>query len=72
MNNSEWCVIFAINDKVQNFTTCYNTTEDDNMSEREIEDMIMDEVEYSFHYDIEPGYEKYTEVKYRKGDGYED
>ena len=27
MNNSEWCVIFAINDKVQNFTTCYNTTE---------------------------------------------
>ena len=21
MNNSEWCVIFAINDKVQNFTT---------------------------------------------------
>lgn len=27
MNNSEWCVIFAINDKVQNFTTCYNTNE---------------------------------------------
>lgn len=45
---------------------------DDNMSEREIEDMIMDKAEYSFHYDIEPGYEKYTEVKYRKGDGYED
>lgn len=45
---------------------------DDNTSEREIEDMIMDEAEYSFHYDIEPGYEKYTEVKYRKGDGYED
>ena len=44
----------------------------DNMSEREIEDMIMDEAEYSFHYDIEPGYEKYTEVKYRKVDGYED
>lgn len=45
---------------------------DDNMSEREIEDMIMDKAEYSFHYDIEPDYEKYTEVKYRKGDGYED
>lgn len=45
---------------------------DDNMSEIEIKDMIMDEAEYSFHYDIEPGYEKYTEVKYRKGDGYED
>lgn len=45
---------------------------DDNMSEREIENMIMDEAEYSFHYDIEPGYEKYTEVKYRKVDGYED
>ena len=45
---------------------------DDNMYEREIEDMIMDKAEYSFHYDIEPGYEKYTEVKYRKGDGYED
>lgn len=42
------------------------------MSEGEIEDMIMDKAEYSFHYDIEPGYEKYTEVKYRKGDGYED
>lgn len=27
MNNPDWCVVFAINDKVQNFTTCYNTTE---------------------------------------------
>lgn len=44
---------------------------DDNMPEREIEDMIMDEAEYSFHYDIEPGYEKYTEVKYRKRDDYD-
>lgn len=44
---------------------------DDNMSEREIENMIMDEAEYSFHYDIEPGYEKYTEVKYRKRDDYD-
>lgn len=44
---------------------------DDNMSEREIENMIMDKAEYSFHYDIEPGYEKYTEVKYRKRDDYD-
>lgn len=39
---------------------------DDDMSKEEIEEMIMDEAEYSFHYDIEPGYEEYTEVKYRK------
>jgi len=44
---------------------------DDNMSEREIEDMIMDKAEYSFHYDIEPGYEKCTEVKYRKRNDYD-
>lgn len=44
---------------------------DNNMSEREIENMIMDEAEYSFHYNIEPGYEKYTEVKYRKRDDYD-
>lgn len=44
---------------------------DDNMSEREIEDRIMDEAEYSFHYDIEPDYEEYTEVKYRKRDDYD-
>lgn len=45
---------------------------DDDMSKEEIEEMIMDEAEYSFHYDIEPGYEKYTEVKYRKkGENYE-
>lgn len=27
MNNPNWCVIFAINDKVQNFITCYSLTE---------------------------------------------
>ena len=26
---------------------------------------------YSFHYDIEPDYEEYTEVKYRKRDDYD-
>ena len=45
---------------------------DDDMSKEEIEEMIMDEAEYSFHYDIESGYEEYTEVKYRKnGENYE-
>lgn len=39
---------------------------DDNTTDEEIEQMVNDRIMISAHYDIEEGYEEYTEVKYRK------
>lgn len=39
---------------------------DDNTTDEEIEQMINDRIMMSANYDIEEGYEEYTEVKYRK------
>lgn len=39
---------------------------DDNTTDEEIEQMVNDRIMMSAHYDVEEGYEEYTEVKYRK------
>ena len=39
---------------------------DDNATEEEIKQKVDDVCEYSMCYDIEEGYEEYTEVRYRK------
>lgn len=39
---------------------------DDNATEEEIEQKVDDVCEYYRYYDIEEGYEEYTEVRYRK------
>ena len=38
----------------------------DDTSNEEIEEMIKDRMEFYYHYDVEAGYEEYTEVSYRK------
>lgn len=38
----------------------------DNTSDEEIEEMIKDRMEFYYNYDVEDGYEEYTEVSYRK------
>lgn len=40
---------------------------DDNTTDEEIEQMVNDRIMMSSHYDVEEGYEEYTEVKYRRG-----
>lgn len=39
---------------------------DDNATEEEIKQEIDNMCEYSMYYDVEEGYEEYTEVRYRK------
>lgn len=39
---------------------------DDSTTDKEIKQMVDDKIEMSMHYDIEEGYEEYTEVSYRK------
>lgn len=39
---------------------------DDNTTNKEIKEMVNRTIELSVHYDVEEGYEEYTEVKYRK------
>ena len=43
---------------------------DDNATEEEIKKMVDAACEYSINYDIECGYEEYTEVRYRKKPNY--
>lgn len=38
----------------------------DNIPDEEIEEMIKDRMEFYYNYDVEYGYEEYTEVSYRK------
>lgn len=47
---------------------CYNFEfyVEDNATKEEIKRMVDDACEYSMHYDVEEGYEEYTEVCYRK------
>lgn len=54
-----WCSVRPIG--------CYNFDffVDDNTTDKEIRKMIDEELEYSFHYDVEEGYEEeVTYVKY--------
>nr|DAT55730.1 MAG TPA: hypothetical protein [Caudoviricetes sp.] len=44
---------------------------DDNTTNKEIKEMVDRTIELSVHYDVEEGYEEYTEVKYRKADPFE-
>ena len=39
---------------------------DDNATDEEIQEQVDKTMELSCHYDVEEGYEEYTEVKYRK------
>ena len=39
---------------------------DDSITDEEIKQMVDDKIEMSTNYDIEEGYEEYTEVSYRK------
>lgn len=39
---------------------------EDNATEEEIKKKVDDVCDYSIHYDVEAGYEEYTEVRYRK------
>lgn len=39
---------------------------DDNASDEEIQEKVDQTMEFSHHYEVEEGYEAYTEVKYRK------
>lgn len=39
---------------------------DDSTTDKEIERMVNDKCDMSIHYDVEEGYEEYTEVSYRK------
>lgn len=39
---------------------------DDDTTDEEIQRRVDDVMEYSHHYEVEEGYEKYTEVKYKK------
>ena len=39
---------------------------DDNVTEEEIKQKVEDACNYYIHYDVEDGYEEYTEVCYRK------
>ena len=39
---------------------------DDNSTDEEIEAMVKEKMQLSHHYDVEEGYEEYTEVHYRK------
>lgn len=39
---------------------------DDNTTDKEIKQMVDDKIEMSMHYDVEEGYEEYTEISYRK------
>ena len=43
-----------------------NFSSPDDTSNEEIEEIIKDRMEFYYHYDIEDGYEEYTEVSYRK------
>ena len=39
---------------------------DDNTTDEEIKQMVDDACDYFISYDVEGGYEEYTEVRYRK------
>lgn len=39
---------------------------DDNATDKEIKKKVDDVCDYCIHYDVEEGYEEYTEVRYRK------
>ena len=39
---------------------------DDNATNEEIQEQVDKTMALSYHYDVEEGYEEYTEVKYRK------
>ena len=39
---------------------------DDNATDEEIQEQVDKTMKLSCHYDVEEGYEEYTEVKYRK------
>ena len=47
---------------------CYNFEfyVEDSTTESEIKKMIDNECQYSMHYNVEDGYEEYTEIRYRK------
>lgn len=39
---------------------------DDDATDEEIKKKVDDVMKLSYHYDVEEGYEEYTEIKYRK------
>ena len=39
---------------------------DDDATDEEIQRKVDEHMQLSYHYDVEEGYEEYTEVKYRK------
>ena len=39
---------------------------DDDATEEEIQQKVDDVMEFSHHYDVEEGYEEYTETRYKK------
>lgn len=43
---------------------------DDNTSDEEISKMVDEAIQMSYFYEVEEGYEEYTEVSYRKRNGY--
>ncbi len=42
----------------------------DDTTNEEIKKMVDDSLEFSMNYEVEEGYEEYTEVKYRKRDSW--
>lgn len=43
---------------------------DDNATDEEIEKKVDEVCDYYIHYDVEDGYEEYTEIRYRKKNEY--